>query len=104
MCILDQMDRSKRHWCPTKVDHLGFYIVGEGNWGYCGNQCFVENKTHQLQSNTRGRAIQKRKPKSFRFRQHLDTTDRNDEMKQHKKELATIGGKNNKYKKIKHKY
>ena len=91
------MDLSRRKWCPTKVDSLGFYIGGEENWGYCGSQCLVENKPHQLEINTRGRSIQQRKAKNFRFRQQRDTTDRNDEGKQYKQEMATRGGKCNKY-------
>ena len=42
-CTVDgNSDSEENHWCSTKLDEDGVHIGGQGNYGYCGPECPVE--------------------------------------------------------------
>ena len=44
-CVINKSGGKIRWWCSTKVDHFGIHIEGRGNWGYCADDCPIQNNT-----------------------------------------------------------
>ena len=42
-CVINRYGGEIRWWCSTKVDHFGIHIEGKGNWGYCADDCPIQN-------------------------------------------------------------
>ena len=49
-CAIDKSNGKVRWWCSTKVDHFGIHIEGRGNWGYCADDCSIQNNTIMRES------------------------------------------------------
>ena len=52
-CAIDKSDGKVKWWCSTKVDHFGIHIEGRGNWGYCADDCPIQNNTIMRKSENR---------------------------------------------------
>ena len=52
-CVIDKSGSKTRWWCSTKVDHFGIHIEGRDNWGYCSDDCPIQNTTKSSVSGSR---------------------------------------------------
>ena len=44
-CPIDHKDNSKR-WCSTKVDSEGNHIANQNEYGYCADDCPIDDEIY----------------------------------------------------------